>query len=137
MATHRLIHVTRTGNDTDGLASLITASSVTRGGGGGGGSDYSGGPSGSAGAGGGGNGSNNGGSGGSGSTNTGGGGGGGSANGSGSYGSGGNGGSGIVIIRYSQTRNLTIGAGLTSSTALDGGDKVTTFTAGTGTVSIA
>jgi hypothetical protein len=26
---------------------------------------------------------------------------------------------------------------LTSSTALDGGDKVTTFTAGTGTVSIA
>ena len=93
---------------------MITASSVTRGGGGGGGSDYSGGPSGSAGGGGGG-----------------------SANGSGSYGSGGNGGSGIVIIRYSQTRNLTIGAGLTSSTALDGGDKVTTFTAGTGTVSIA
>ena len=126
-----------TGAGGDGLASLITASSVTRAGGGGGGSDYSGGPSGSAGAGGGGSGSNNGGSGGSGSTNTGGGGGGGSANGSGSYGSGGNGGSGIVIIRYSQTRNLTIGAGLTSSTVLDGGDKVTTFTAGTGTVSLA
>ena len=47
----------------------------------------------------------------------------------------GNGGSGIVILRYPNTYTVTIGAGLTGSTATDGSDKVTTFTAGTGTIS--
>ena len=53
------------------------------------------------------------------------------------YGSrqGGNGGSGIVYIRYPNTFTITVGAGLTSSTTTVGSDKVTTFTAGTGTVS--
>jgi Fe-S cluster assembly iron-binding protein IscA len=45
------------------------------------------------------------------------------------------GGSGVVIIRYPNTYTVTIGSGLTSSTATDGSDKVTTFTAGTGTIS--
>ena len=53
------------------------------------------------------------------------------------YGSrqGGNGGSGIVYIRYPNTFTITVGAGLTYTTTTDGSDKVTTFTAGTGTVS--
>jgi hypothetical protein len=46
----------------------------------------------------------------------------------------GNGGSGVVIIRYSNAYTVTIGSGLTGSTATDGSDKVTTFTAGTGTI---
>jgi len=50
-------------------------------------------------------------------------------------GSGGNGGSGVVILRYPNTYTATIGAGLTGSTATDGSDKVTTFTAGTGIIS--
>jgi len=45
------------------------------------------------------------------------------------------GGSGIVIVRYPNTYTITVGAGLTSSTATDGSDKVTTFTAGTDTIS--
>ena len=49
---------------------------------------------------------------------------------------GGNGGSGIVIIRYPNTKTITIGSGLTGTTAADGSDKVTTFTAGTGTISL-
>ena len=48
---------------------------------------------------------------------------------------GGNGGSGVVILRYPNTFTITVGAGLTSSTATDGSDSVTTFTAGTGNVS--
>jgi hypothetical protein len=48
-----------------------------------------------------------------------------------------NGGSGVVILRYPDTFTITIGAGLTGSTATLGTDKVTTFTAGTGTVSFA
>ncbi len=48
---------------------------------------------------------------------------------------GGNGGSGVVIIKYPDTRTITVGAGLTSSTSTSGGFKVTTFTAGTGSVS--
>ena len=48
---------------------------------------------------------------------------------------GGQGGSGVVILRYPSTYTLTIGSGLTGSTATDGSDKVTTFTAGTGTIS--
>jgi hypothetical protein len=46
-----------------------------------------------------------------------------------------NGGSGVVILRYPNTYTITIGAGLTGSTATDGSDKVTTFTAGTGNIS--
>lgn len=48
---------------------------------------------------------------------------------------GGNGGSGIVILRYPNTQTITIGSGLTGTTATVGSDKVTTFTAGTGTIS--
>jgi hypothetical protein len=48
---------------------------------------------------------------------------------------GGNGGSGVVILRYPTARTITIGAGLTGSTATDGSFKVTTLTAGTGNVS--
>jgi hypothetical protein len=47
------------------------------------------------------------------------------------------GGSGIVILRYPNTRTITIGAGLTGTTATDGSFKVTTLTAGTGNVSFA
>lgn len=48
---------------------------------------------------------------------------------------GGAGGSGVVILRYPSDYTLTAGAGLTSSTATDGSDKVTTFTAGTDSIS--
>ena len=47
----------------------------------------------------------------------------------------GSGGSGVVILRYPNTFTVTIGAGLTGTTAINGSDKVTTFTAGTGTIS--
>ncbi len=49
----------------------------------------------------------------------------------------GNGGSGVVILRYPNTNTITVGAGLTSSTVTQGSNKVTIFTAGTGTVSFA
>jgi len=71
----------------------------------------------------------------SGTANTGGGGGGGTNDSNIDNGLGGNGGAGIVILRYPNTKTITIGAGLTGSTATDGSDKVTTFTAGTGTIS--
>ena len=45
------------------------------------------------------------------------------------------GGSGVVIVRYPNTRTITVGSGLTSSTTTDGSDKITTFTAGSDTVS--
>ena len=49
---------------------------------------------------------------------------------------GGAGGSGVVILRYlTSAGTITIGAGLTGSTATDGSHKVTTITAGTGNVS--
>jgi hypothetical protein len=48
---------------------------------------------------------------------------------------GGNGGSGIVILRYSSSFTITLGAGLTGTTATVGSNKVTSITAGTGTVS--
>jgi hypothetical protein len=49
---------------------------------------------------------------------------------------GGNGGSGVVILRYPDTRTITIGAGLTGSeSAASGGYKRATITAGTGNVS--
>ena len=114
-----------------GIASSITGTSVVRGGGGGGGARTSGVSPGNGGLGGGGNGGKNQ-SGFSGTTNTGGGGGG------GGYVSdlpGGAGGSGVIILRYPDTRTITIGAGLTGSTATDGADKVTTITAGSGNVS--
>jgi hypothetical protein len=43
--------------------------------------------------------------------------------------------SGIVIVRYPNTYTITVGSGLTSSTVTDGSDKVTSFTAGTDTIS--
>ena len=45
------------------------------------------------------------------------------------------GGSGVVILRYPSSNSITVGAGLTSSTSTDGSFKVTTFTAGTDTIS--
>lgn len=48
---------------------------------------------------------------------------------------GGTGGSGIIILRYPNTQTITIGSGLTGTTATVGSEKVTTFTAGTGTIS--
>jgi len=109
-----------------GLASTITGTSVTRGGGGGGGGQ-TGGAGGSGGGGAGGSNVN----GSAGTENTGGGGGGAGA----TTKAGGNGGSGIVVLKYPDNITLTIGAGLTSSTASAGGFKVTQFTAGTDTVS--
>jgi len=51
-------------------------------------------------------------------------------------GAGGNGGSGIIILKYSDALTITIGAGLTGTTAApSGGFKVTTITSGTGNVS--
>jgi len=44
-------------------------------------------------------------------------------------------GSGIVLLKYSGTLTITIGAGLTGSTATVGSNKVTTISAGTGNVS--
>ena len=101
-------------------------------GGGGGGNDSTGDPAGTGGIGGGGNGCQ-----GSGctqpngTTNTGGGGGGGHRFTSRTNGFGG---SGVVIVRYSNTRTITVGAGLTAATTTVGTDKVTTFTSGTGTI---
>ena len=64
-------------------------------------------------------------------------GGGGSGPGSVSNGTGGAGGSGVVILRYPAVYNLSIGAGLTSTTTDEsGGFKKTIFTQGEGTVSI-
>jgi hypothetical protein len=49
---------------------------------------------------------------------------------------GGNGASGIVILRYPDTKTILIGAGLTGTTSgASGGYKRTTLTAGTGNVS--
>ena len=46
------------------------------------------------------------------------------------------GGSGVVILKYPDAYTITIGAGLTGSTApASGGFKVTTITAGSGNVS--
>jgi hypothetical protein len=125
---------TTSGNGGPGIASSITGTLVTRGGGGGGG-NYQGGTVGLGGSGGGGNagaiGGNNPGQ--DGAINTGG--GGGSAHYQGGSSSSGGGGSGVVIIRYPSDLSITIGAGLTGSTATVGENKVTTLTAGTGNVS--
>jgi hypothetical protein len=62
-------------------------------------------------------------------------GGGGGGAGGGRYGSG-SGGSGVVVLRYPDTKTITIGAGLTGSTAApSGGFKNTTITGGSGNVS--
>jgi len=50
-------------------------------------------------------------------------------------GTGKNGGSGVVILKFVNTKTITIGAGLTGTTAADGSDTVATITAGTGNVS--
>jgi hypothetical protein len=47
----------------------------------------------------------------------------------------GSGGSGIVVLRYPNTRTITIGAGLAASTASVGSDTVATITGGSGNVS--
>jgi hypothetical protein len=48
---------------------------------------------------------------------------------------GGNGGSGIVILRYANTKTITVGPGLTYTTRSIGTDTAAIFTAGTGTIS--
>ena len=120
------------GNGGAGILSSITGNYYA-GGGGGGGYAAASAPAGTA--------SNGGGAGGGGSspagvggtTNTGGGGGGGAAGGSGT---GGSGGSGVVVLKYSEIFTITISGGLTgSTTSPTGGYKITTITAGTGTVS--
>jgi hypothetical protein len=47
---------------------------------------------------------------------------------------GGAGNSGVVVVRYPSDKSLTVGAGLTSTTATVGANKVTTITAGTGNI---
>ena len=122
------------GNGGAGLASSITGSSVTRAGGGGGGPDNetaitSGGNGGSGGGGAGGLGTST-----AGSANTGGGGGGAGYNGTIANGSAG--GSGVVILRYSSSFTITIGAGLTAdATGTDGAFSYKRITAGSGNVS--
>jgi hypothetical protein len=116
-----------------GVSSSITGTAVFRAGGGGGGSWSGEGTGGAGGNGGGGQGGSyspsvaftNG------TNGTGGGGGG---NGDSGFG-GGSGGSGVVILRYSALKTITIGAGLTGTTATVGSNKVTTITTGTGNVS--
>ena len=116
------------GNGGAGVSSSITGSAVERAGGGGGGANTLG-----TATGGGGNGNNNG-NGVAGTANTGGGGGGSHYN-SGER-AGGAGGSGVIILRYSNAYTISQ-SGLTLSTATSGSDKITTITAGTGTVSFA
>ena len=124
------VGVSASGQGGPGLeVNIIGTTGNYYGGGGGGGSDS--GSTSNGGVGGGGNGGRIGVNATSGSSNTGGGGGGGG----GGTSVGAAGGSGVVIIRYPNTHTVTIGAGLTSSTATDGSDKITTFTAGTGTIS--
>ena len=125
------------GNGGNGTASSITGTSVTRGGGGAGGARNASGSSNNQGIGGTGGGGNGGfeqgtRNGSAGTPNTGGGGGGGHF----ASGASAAGGSGVVILRYlTSDGTITIGAGLTGTTATDGSYKVTTLTAGTGNVS--
>jgi hypothetical protein len=113
----------------DGIASSITGISTYRAGGGASSGALAG--SGSGGLGGGGDGAVGAGSATAGTVNTGSGGGGGSGGAGGAAG-----GSGIVILRYPNSKTITIGAGLTAGTeTTDGSDKYIEITAGTGTVS--
>ena len=117
------------GNGGNGVATDISGSSVTYAAGGGGGGWNYGGTGGTGGGGGGATSSTNTGS--AGTVNRGSGGGGGAQ-----AGQGGAGGSGVVILRYPDSRTITIGAGLTGTTSdASGGLKRTTITAGTGNVS--
>jgi hypothetical protein len=118
------------GDGGAGVSSSVSGTAVTRGGGGGGGAFAE--AAGAGGSGGGGAGQTTlvGGNGFDGTVNTGGGGGGGAQG-----ANGGAGGSGIVFLRYPTTSTITIGAGLTGTTATVGSDKVTTITAGSGNVS--
>jgi hypothetical protein len=50
---------------------------------------------------------------------------------------GGNGGSGIVVLRYPLDYTITIGAGLTGTTQLNGRERIAIITAGAGNVSFA
>ena len=119
------------GSGGDGVQSSITGTSTYRAGGGGGATTGSG-TDGTGGLGGGGDANSGSGTGESGDANTGGGGGGGDT---GLTTAAGSGGSGVVIIRYSASLTPTVSAGLTATTTTVGSDKVTVFTAGTGTVS--
>jgi hypothetical protein len=47
------------------------------------------------------------------------------------------GGSGVVALKYPLKYSLTVGVGLTSTTSVVGNYKVTIFTAGTDTVTVA
>ena len=129
-------NTTVAGNGGSGVYSGITGSSVGRAGGGGGNALDAGGTAGTASEGGGIGVVNSSSPGNPGTANTGGGGGAGSSTDlAGSTRSGGgNGGSGLVIIKYPSSKTATPSAGLTSSTNIIGNYKITTFTAGTGTV---
>jgi hypothetical protein len=118
------------GNGGAPVTSSVTGTAIARAGGGGGACAFGG--EGGVATGGGGNGGGQG-NGSPGSVNSGGG-----AGGSGAFGDFTNaqqGGSGVVILRYASSFSIIIGAGLTGSTATVGGNKVTTITAGTGTIS--
>ena len=118
----------------DGLAVSITGSSVTYAGGGSAGT-YAGSSRNPGGDGGGGDSGYNTIAALPGTNNLGGGGGASGMNASGICGDSASGGSGVVILRYTNSRTITNpGSGLTFSTATDGSDKITTFTAGTGTI---
>jgi len=118
-----------------GRTVAITGSNVTYGGGGGGAGDARGtNPGGAGGSGGGGAGGQTT-AGTAGTANTGGGGGGGPYTNPGAA-NGGAGGSGVVILRYSNLYTLSIGAGLSYSTQVLNDDKVTTFTGGSGSISL-
>ena len=118
-----------------GAQNSITGTSVYYAGGGGGNIQQGPGSGGAGGTGGGGYGATTSGLGQNGGTNLGGGGGGGQYNGgSGTSGFQGNGGSGIVIIKYLSSYNASFSAGLTVSTATASGYKISSVTAGTGTV---
>jgi hypothetical protein len=123
------------GNGGNGLISNISSTPIYYAGGGGGG--VYGGNSGvtnrgTGGLGGGGNGNYGNGNGSAGEASRGGGGGGGGYPNESAY----NGGSGIVIAKYLSNRTLTIGVGLTSTTVTTGSYKITTFTAGSDTITI-
>ena len=107
-------------------------------GGGGGGGSYTGAGTGGSSIGGNGAANNSGGcaDGGDGTVNRGSGGGGGVRSGGVSCGVGGAGSSGVVILRYPNTLTLTSTGTLVDSTATDGSDKITTFTAGTGNIQL-
>ena len=118
------------GNGGEGKVSSITGTSVGYAGGGGGGGRASGSSAGGLATDGGGKGAGTNGASVAGTPNTGGGGGGGTNDGLGGK----SGGSGVVILRFPKAYTLTVSAGLTyTDTELDG-DKIYTFTAGTGTV---